>query len=75
MFYSYGGGELLGKTREDEQNVYGKYPLFRIFCDFSSCMYMSRWYQEYGWIIIEGDILQGKREIFFVDLNKITQYI
>ena len=67
MFYSYGGLEFLGKTREDEQNVSGEYPLCsKFFCDFSNCMYMSRWYQEYGWIIIEVDNIARKKEDFFL---------
>ena len=56
---------LLGKTREDEQNVYGEYPLCNNFFDISSCMYMSRWYQEYGWIIVEGDSIARKKWDFF----------
>ena len=65
MFYSYGGGELLGKTREDEQNVYGDYPLCSNFYDFSCFMYMSRSYKEYGWIIVEGNSIAKKTGDFF----------
>ena len=60
MFYSYDGLELLGKTREDEQNVYGEYPLCSNFYDFSSFMYMSRRFQEYGWKNVEGDSIARK---------------
>ena len=55
---------------EVEQNVYGEYPLCSNFYDFSSCMCMNRWYQEFGWIIIEGDNIARKTGDFFNTFEK-----
>ena len=69
MFYSYGGLELLGKTREDEQNLSCEYSLCRnFFCDFSSFMHMSSRYQEYGWKNVESDSIVRKTVDFFLNI-------
>ena len=70
IFNWYGKWELLANNMEFEQNLYGQDSLSINFRDCWTCMYMSRSYQDYGWINVKGDSIARKLEMFFLMIKK-----